>query len=123
MAIQILDVGQCGFDGPRMMRLFQERLGATVTNAADADEAAEKLEEDEFDLVLVNRVFASDDGDGIALIRELRKAGVETPMMLVSDLPEAQEQAVAAGAVRGFGKSKLADPATLELIKKTAAGT
>ena len=120
MAMKILDVGQCGFDGPRMMDLFQAKLGAQVENARDAGEATRKIEQGDYDIVLINREFAADGGSGIELIRTLREEGVEVPLMLVSDRDDAQEEAVAAGAVRGFGKSELNTPATLELIKNAA---
>ena len=38
------------------------------------------------------------------------------PVMLISNYPEAQEKAVSDGAVRGFGKAVLDDPATVELL-------
>jgi hypothetical protein len=44
------------------------------------------------------------------------------PVMLVSDLEDAQVAAVAKGALRGFGKSALEETETLELIKQAAGG-
>ena len=38
--------------------------------------------------------------------------------MLVSDLPEAQEEAVRLGALRGFGKPKLESTETEELLRE-----
>ena len=120
MSLKILDVGQCGYDGPRMKRLFGEELGATVETADTADVARKKAASGQYDIVLVNRELNADGSSGIDLIGDLRKAGVSTPLMLVSDYEDAQDQAVANGAVRGFGKSALDDPATLELIKAVA---
>ncbi len=120
--IRLLDVGQCGIDGPRMMKLFQNKLSAVVDEADDLAETRKKLSDSAYDLILVNRVLASNGSSGLDLIDALLKSNSEAKVMLVSDLPEAQEQAMAKGAIRGFGKSKLADPATLELICKTARG-
>lgn len=120
MSMKILDVGQCGVDGPRMMDLFKAKLGAQVENAGDAREASRKIQQGAYDIVLINREFAADGGSGIELIRSLRETGVDVPLMLVSDHDDAQEEAVAAGAARGFGKSALSEPATLELIRSTA---
>lgn len=118
--IRLLDVGQCGFDGPRMTRLFREELDARVDNADDLDETRQKLSKGKYDLVLVNRLLAMDGSSGLEVIKALTSAGCECPVMLVSDKGDAQEQAVKLGAVRGFGKSELEEPATLELIRKCA---
>ncbi len=120
MHITILDVGQCGFDGPTMKRLFEEQLGASVHSASTADEARRKLASSKYDLVLVNREFAADGDSGIDLIEEFKRTGVTVPVMLVSDRPEAQEAAVKLGALPGFGKSALDDPATYDLIARAA---
>ena len=42
--------------------------------------------------------------------------------MLVSDFDAAQDQAVALGAVRGFGKAELCDPGTFELVQHIIFG-
>ena len=42
--------------------------------------------------------------------------------MLVSDRPDAQDAAVALGAVRGFGKADLGVPETLEWVVRVASG-
>ena len=118
--LRILDVGQCGFDGPRMAEMLQTKLSAAVDQARTADEAKRQLASSKYDVVLVNRVLASDGSSGVELIADLTKHGNTTPFMLVSDQPEAQEEAVAAGAVRGFCKAAIEDPATFDLIKSAA---
>jgi DNA-binding NarL/FixJ family response regulator len=122
MSLRILDVGQCGIDGPRMERLFREKLGATVSNASSIDEVRQCLKQDQCDIVLVNRDLAGDGSSGVELIASLMKEGCQVPMMLVSDYPQAQDEAVACGALRGFGKTELDNPATLKLIQKAAGG-
>lgn len=117
----ILDVGQCGYDGPRMMRMLESKIGVEVDTADTIEEAAEKLSANQYDLVLVNRELALDGAEGLQLIRQMKKAGDPTPVMLVSDLPDAQQQALACGAIHGFGKSKLESPHTITLIKKAIA--
>jgi len=42
----------------------------------------------------------------------------DLPVMLVSNFEDSQEEAVQRGALRGFGKSALRNPQTLELLKK-----
>ncbi len=83
------------------------------------DEALDALRREHFDLVLVNRVNDSDDAPGVDLIRSVKAepglAGV--PMMLVSNFPEAQQEAEALGALPGFGKSDLASAATRQRLE------
>ncbi len=114
----ILDVGQCGYDGPRMMQMLQCQVGVRVDTADTLQEAAEKLSSNQYNLVLVNRELAFEGSEGLELIKAMKQAGDSTPVMLVSDRPDAQQQALACGAIHGFGKSKLTDKHTISLIKK-----
>jgi DNA-binding response OmpR family regulator len=122
MSKRILDVGQCGIDGPRMTRMLESKVGVEVVTADSVDEAMGLLSAGAFDLVMVNREFALEDSGGVDLIRRMKEAGNRTPVMLVSDKPDAQKQAEAAGAVHGFGKSQLESPATVRLIEKVLGG-
>lgn len=122
MSMRILDVGQCGFDGPRMADLLTRHLSAEVDQAATADEAKRQLASSQYDVVLVNRVLARDGSSGVDLIADLAKHGNTTPFMLVSDQADAQQAAVAAGAVPGFGKAAIEEPATFEKIRAAAKG-
>jgi DNA-binding NtrC family response regulator len=119
--MKILDVGQCGFDGPRMASLWQEALGAEVDCAETSDDAVEMVQGNEYDVVLVNRVMAADGSSGLEVVARLLEVGLESPVMLVSDLPEAQDAAVRLGAVRGFGKVHLGERSTLELVSRVAS--
>jgi CheY-like chemotaxis protein len=121
--MKILDVGQCGFDGPRMARLWHEALGAEVDCANTGDGAVEMLQRTDYDMVLVNRVLASDESSGLEVIKRLLMLQREIPVMLVSDLAEAQDAAVALGAVRGFGKAHLGERSTLDLVSRVARGS
>lgn len=116
MAMRILDVGQCGFDGPQIEHLLHKRLGAKVESAATAEEAHQKLADHSYDLVLVNRIFAADGSSGVDLMEELVREASPTPVMLVSDRKDAQAAAMKKGAIRGFGKADLDDPKTFDLI-------
>ena len=118
--MRILDVGQCGFDGPRMARLWHEALAAEVDCANTGDEAVQMLQRTDYDIVLVNRVLAADRSSGLEVIEQLLKLRRETPVMLVSDHADAQDAAVALGAVRGFGKAHLGERTTLDLVQRVA---
>ena len=121
--MKILDVGQCGFDGPRMARLWHEALGAEVDCANTGDDAVEMLQRTDYDVVLVNRVLAADDSSGLQVIERLLALRREIPVMLVSDRMDAQDAAVRLGAVRGFGKAHLGERATLDLVSRVASGS
>ncbi|RUL85641.1 response regulator transcription factor [Tautonia sociabilis] len=120
----VLSVGQCGFDHSSISRFLRQAIGARVEPVPSSEEALSALRADpsRYDLVLVNRVFDS-GGSGIDLIRSIRQdaalAGV--PVMLVSDHQDAQRQAVALGALPGFGKSQLGDPTTADRLKDALA--
>ncbi len=97
--------------------MLEAKAGVRVDAADTLDEAAEKLSDNQYDLVLVNRELAADKSSGLELIAWMKERGISTPVMLVSDLPDAQAAAVALGAVKGFGKSRLDDADTVKLIK------
>ncbi len=117
----VLDVGQCGFDHRAIAQYLTERFGARVAQADDLDGARQALASARFDLVLVNRILDLDGSSGLELIRTLRgdahSALAATPVMLVSDYPDAQRAAQELGAEPGFGKSELHAPETFERLK------
>ncbi len=98
---RILSVGQCGFDRGSLSRFFSKRFGAQVVAADTRDEALDALRSGPFDLVLVNRVADRDGSPGLELIRAIKSdpATAGVPVMLVSNYPDAQDQAVALGAL------------------------
>lgn len=104
-----------------MERLWRDRLGAKVINANTGEQAIAKLQKGDIDIVLVNRVLAADGSSGVELIPDLIQAADGVPVMLVSDIEEAQAQAVKNGAKRGFGKAELESEETLKLVEQTAA--
>jgi hypothetical protein len=89
--------------------------------ADDADDLEAELSR--ASVLLVNRVLDGDFGtsSGIELIARLAKAENRPAMLLISNYPEAQQQAIAAGALPGFGKAELYNPRTAELLREAAA--
>ncbi len=120
---RVLDVGQCAADHYSLRRLIEGSFDAELVPAHDARVALEALRGGGFDLVLVNRLFDADGSDGLELIRAFQadEALRATPVMLVTNYPEYQEQAVAAGAVPGFGKAALHQPETRERLARILA--
>jgi CheY-like chemotaxis protein len=119
MSKRVLDVGQCGFDHGAIRRLVESQFAAEVVQAHRLVDAVERLKNEPFDLVLVNRQLDADYSDGLEVVRAIKADGAlaRTPVMLVSNYPDAQEAAIAAGAEPGFGKSELTEPGTREKLR------
>ena len=114
---RVLSIGQCGFDGPQIERLFQQEHAARVDSVDSGEEAVERLKDGQYDLVLVNRRLDGDGSSGVALLEKLHAQSPQVRFMLVSDRQDAQDEAVAKGALPGFGKSELRAPETAEKIR------
>jgi two-component system chemotaxis response regulator CheY len=120
----VLLVGHCLPDSSSLTRLIQEAAPAAKVTRVNKDaHLAESAQQTS--LLLVNRVL---DGRfrqslGVDLISALRAEGVETPIMLISNYEDAQEAAVAAGAMPGFGKRAIAQPETIERIRMALASS
>jgi CheY-like chemotaxis protein len=118
MAKRVLDVGQCVPDHAAICSLLERRFGAEVLAADDLEQTLAALRQGPVDLVLVNRKLDADYSDGLEIIRHIKSDPhlAAVPVMLVTNYPEYQQQAVAAGAAPGFGKAELSSPATLEKL-------
>lgn len=120
MSTRVLDVGNCDPDHTAIHRMLQAEFSAEVVRAHQAEDAIACLRAQRFDLVLINRKLDIDHSDGIAILRQL-KADPDlssVPVMLVTNYPEHQQAAVAAGALYGFGKSELTSPATRQRLQE-----
>src|ERR1700730_1947792 len=115
---RVLSVGQCAADHGSISWALQRAFGAQTSAAETAEEALAELRQRSFDLVLVNRIFDSDGSSGLELIRRVKSepALSQIPIMLISNYEDAQTQALAAGAVPGFGKASLGRPQMLERV-------
>jgi hypothetical protein len=122
---RIVLVGHCGPDAYMLLSAVQRAVpGARVEMVSD--EAALERERGA-DLLLINRVL---DGDfdtesGTELIVRLagrRGADGRPVLMLVSNFEEAQEEAVEAGAVRGFGKKEAYSDASARRLREAVGG-
>jgi two-component system chemotaxis response regulator CheY len=120
---RFLSVGQCGFDHRRIASYFERELDTPVQSADTAAEVMGLLRSrpGQFALVLVNRILDADGSAGLDLIRSIKAdadpaiSGV--PVLLVSDLAEAQRAAEEAGASPGFGKSSLRGPEVADRLR------
>lgn len=126
-SITVVDVGQCDPDHASIRRLI-ESLGVQVKRAYTAEEARKLVAEPGVTLVLVNRILDADGSSGMDCIGELigltKSPNFSNPhmrVMLVSNYPEYQDQAVALGALPGFGKASLREQETVAMIRSALA--
>jgi len=85
---------------------------------ADTRQQANDLIDDQASLILINRIFDFDSDDGIEYIGKIKANFPKLNIMLISNFSDAQSTAVSAGALDGFGKSKMNDPETIARLKK-----
>jgi len=118
MPKRVLDVGQCGPDHATIRRYLTSHFDCEVVRADALQDALTQLHSSRFDLVLVNRNLDVDYSDGLEVVRRIRSdpSTADVPVMLVTNYPEHQDAAVAAGALRGFGKLEFDKPETREKI-------
>lgn len=116
---RVLSVGQCGYDHRKVSGQIQKDFGSKVDRAETFDDAVASLRQAPYDLVLVNRVTDADGSLGVDLIRTLKADPQlrQIPVMLVSNQQEAQGEAIALGALPGFGKRDLG---TLSAVERLA---
>jgi CheY-like chemotaxis protein len=120
---RVLDVGQCGPDHATIRRYLTSHFDVEIVQTHGLADTLTELRAGHFDLVLINRKLDADYSDGIEILREIKAAAeiAHVPVMLVTNYPEHQEAAVAAGAHRGFGKLEFDDPATKEKLAAVLA--
>lgn len=118
-ARRVLSIGQCNPDQGAITRLLLQHFDAQVKAAHTAEEGFKELKAQPMDLVLVNRRFDYDGGSGVEFVKQLKQDPElqQTPVMLVSNFEEAQQEAMRAGAVRGFGKDSLHAPQTVARLR------
>ncbi len=119
MESRVLIVGQCSMDFSNISRMLQTHFSAQTSAATTLTEAITLAKQTNYNLILVNRLLDIDGSAGVEVVRAVI-ADPEisaTPVMLVSNFPEAQQEAVEVGAVPGFGKAQLRAPETLESLR------
>jgi len=120
MSKKVALVGHCGPDSSYLrMAVSQADRTIQVLAADDTGELNAVLAQG-VDLLLLNREmpYGFDDSEGVDLIRKLRAKHPSVKMMLVSNYPEAQAAAVAAGGLPGFGKREIGTPRVTNVIRE-----
>ena len=117
-------VGHCGFDSGSLSRFASDAAPDAEVVRINDQQALDELA-DAGTLLLVNRVLDGRfdvGGSGIELIKSITSKADAGPTMLVSNYADAQQEAEAAGALPGFGKSQITDAATRQRITDAIAG-
>lgn len=124
----VISVGQCGFDNSRIRSLLNSVNSSIVFLTADTGTELDQLlvkHKEKVQLVLLNRVFDSDGTSGVAVIQQITTSGASSlkpPMMLVSNYEASQAEAIAHGALPGFGKSALNSAETRQRLESILCG-
>jgi len=114
-------VGHCWADRMGLRSAVKRAVrGARIERADDLSALRSHLGSGA--VLLINRVLGGgfDTDNGVDLIRQLAETGDAESAILISNYPESQDEAVAAGAQPGFGKSQLRDQATGQLLRQAA---
>ncbi|QDT65858.1 response regulator [Calycomorphotria hydatis] len=124
MTKNVLSVGQCVPDNNALKMFLKRHFDITFDTAEDGPEAMSKLSSRDYDLVTINRKLDCDYTDGVNIIKMMKaeEATKGVPVMLVSNMEDAQQQAVAAGAEQGFGKLEYGKPEVVAHLSKFLNG-
>jgi DNA-binding response OmpR family regulator len=116
---KVLIVGHCDLDHPQITSTIEKNFSAKVTREKQFKKTVECLEKQEYDLVIINRIGAFDQESGLELIKKIKQDGrFSVPLMMVTNYKDQMDKAVEIGAVPGYGKDKLHDKETIELLSK-----
>ena len=123
MSKKVALVGHCGPDSSYLRMIINGAIKDVKILAADDDAELSGLLGEKIDLVLFNRElgYGFSETEGVKLIERIRLGNPSLKMMLVSNYPEAQDAAVAAGALPGFGKRELGTPKVKEILRSAVS--
>lgn len=109
MPQKIALVGHCGPDSHMLRSAVKFAVKGSEIAMITDDNALTALLSQGPALLLVNRQLDGnfDVYEGVDLIRRLHESHPDLPMMLISNFPESQQAAEAAGARPGFGKREI----------------
>ena len=115
----VLIIGHCDLDNPQITSLIENNFSAKATRLKVSKDAVGYLEKQDYDLVIINRIGAFDQESGLELIKAIKQDGrFKIPLMMVTNYKDQMEEAIKCGAVPGYGKDKLHDKDTIELLGK-----
>jgi len=123
MLKKVLVVGNCDYDGPRIVAMINENFkNLNVMESKTIDKAINLIKKNKFELVMVNRIGNEDGRNGLELIDWIRnnkdKKLKSTPIMLITNYLDKMNEAMKHGAIKGFGKEDINSSRKLSPIKK-----
>lgn len=120
MSKKVALVGHCGPDSSYLRIAVSRAAKEAKVLSADDGQSLNRLLDEGVDLLLLNRQldFGFDEEEGVEIIRKLRPKYPDVKMMLVSNYANAQADAVAEGALPGFGKREMNTPKVAEMIRE-----
>ncbi|QOV91534.1 response regulator [Humisphaera borealis] len=125
MSKTVAFIGHCGPDSSYLRLAVSKAIPGAKIVSVDDDESMKAALEAGVDLALFNRVldYGFAETEGVKVIGKLARFYPSTRMMMVSNYPETQAQALAAGAVPGFGKREIGSPRVVQLLQEAVAET
>jgi len=121
----VLDVGNCGPDHSAISSMLRKHFDVDILRSDQLADTLAILNNQPVDLILINRKLDIDYSDGMDILHAIKKsdASRDIPVMLITNYAEYQQQAVAAGAILGFGKLELHAPDTLDRLRSVLQST
>ncbi len=118
MPKSVLDVGNCSPDHYSISRLLSTHFDVDIVQTHGEVDTLDQLKARPFDLVLVNRIMDRGGENGLEIIERIKgdESLKQVPVMMITNFPDHQDLAVAAGAEPGFGKRSLQDAETLQRL-------
>lgn len=119
----VLSTGQCGPDHSAIAGFLNSNFDVDILTSDLPADTLELLRSQPVDLVLINRKLDADYSDGMEILKSIKADSrlADLPVMIVSNFADAQDAAVEAGAIRGFGKAELSDPQTRQTVAAVLA--
>src|SRR5215212_2004172 len=116
-------VGHCGPDSSYLRMAVRNAVRDADITMADDDRDLQRAIQQGASLLLLNREleYGFSDRRGVDLLKRLRPEYPNLKMMLVSNYADAQAEALAAGAVPGFGKREIGSPRVAEVLRNALA--
>ena len=120
---RIVLVGHCGPDGSYLRMTISRAIKGASILMADDEIHLKRLVVEGVDLLLLNRVldYGFSVDLGVDLIKRLGQEHPNLKMMLITNYPDAQAEAIRLGALPGFGKREMGSPAVTELLRNAVS--
>ena len=125
MRKRVVLVGHCGPDSSYLRAVLSSVDSSVEISAVDDEQGLMAALQSGVDLVLFNRLldYGFEEVEGAKVIARMHRQFPQAKLMMVSNYPEAQADAVAAGALPGFGKRELGSSRVREILKSVLTDT